>query len=245
MRIKGSLWVTCLVAASVVINFFCGGQEWVGASDPSSKAPGTSIVKDSDKAEQGMEAVPMTLGFSENSRKELISAVIDAVRAAVNGKKVSHDAVENIELQVKAGCFVTLKNHGRLRGCIGRFTSGDPLLKTAREMAVASATLDERFRHDPITPAEVDQLEVEISVLSPLRRVSDPMKEIELGRDGILIRDKGRSGTFLPQVATETKWSLEEFLGHCSRDKAMLGWDGWKSPSAEVFAYTVTILGEQ
>ena len=71
------------------------------------------------------------------------------------------------------------------------------------------------------------------------------MDEIKLGRDGVVVKDKGRSGTFLPQVATETGWSLEEFLGHCASDKAGLGWQGWKSPTAEVFAYTATIIEEK
>jgi AMMECR1 domain-containing protein len=78
-----------------------------------------------------------------------------------------------------------------------------------------------------------------------MRRVRDPMKEIQLGSDGIVIEDQGRSGTFLPQVATETGWSLEEFLGHCSRDKAGLGWEGWKNPRARIYSYTVTIIQDE
>lgn len=183
--------------------------------------------------------------FSERSRAELPAIARAAVKAAVEGSEQPSKAVDDPELQVKAGCFVTLKNRGRLRGCIGRFVSDDPLWKTVRAMAKASAKEDTRFASNPIRPDEVPHLDVEISVLSPLRRVKDPLKELRLGKDGIIIRDKGRSGTFLPQVATETGWSLEEFLGHCAREKAGLGWDGWRSPTAEIWAYTVTIIEEE
>ena len=155
-----------------------------------------------------------------------------AAKAAVEGSWVSYDPSENPELQVKAGCFVTLKNDGVLRGCIGRFTSNEPLWKTVREVAVSSATRDTRFSHNPVLPAEIPHLEIEISVLSPMRKISRPLEEIELGRDGIVVEDHGRSGTFLPQVATETGWSLEEFLSHCASDKAGIGRQGWKSPTA-------------
>jgi AmmeMemoRadiSam system protein A len=188
---------------------------------------------------------PLTLAFSSQSRKELISMAREAVQAATAGNWVSHDPSRNPELQVKAGCFVTLKNQGRLRGCIGCFQTDEPLWKTVREMAVSSATMDARFRHDPITTGELPHLDVEISVLSPLRPIARPLEELKLGRDGIVIQDKGRKGTFLPQVAQQTGWSLEEFLGHCSHDKAGIGWDGWKSPTARIFAYTATIVSEK
>ncbi|MEJ2718404.1 MAG: AmmeMemoRadiSam system protein B [Deltaproteobacteria bacterium] len=189
-------------------------------------------------------AEPRKISFSEESTKELVSMARSAVKSAVDGSWVKYDPSDNPELQVRAGCFVTLKNNGKLRGCIGRFTSEDPLWRLVREMAVSSATRDYRFAGNPIKPSEVPDLDVEISVLSPPHRVTDPLKEIELGRDGIIVRDKGRSGTFLPQVATETGWNLEEFLGHCARDKAGLTWDGWKSPTAKVFTYTATIVHE-
>ncbi len=187
---------------------------------------------------------PLELKFSPDSVKELLRSARESAKAAVEGRWVSYDPSDNPELLVHAGCFVTLTNQGKLRGCIGRFSTDEPLWKTVREMAVAAATMDDRFRNDPIKPEEFDRLKVEVSVLSPLRRVSDPIKEIALGRDGIVIRDKGMSGTFLPQVAEETGWSLEEFLGHCARDKAGLGWDGWKSPTAKVYAYTATVMHE-
>jgi AmmeMemoRadiSam system protein A len=145
-------------------------------------------------------------------------------------------------LQESLGCFVTLKDHGQLRGCIGRFTSEAPLWKTIQEMAVAAATKDFRFMGNPITPEELGDISVEISALSAPEEVADPLKEIELGRDGIIVEKGANRGTFLPQVATETGWSLEEFLGHCARDKAGIGWDGWKDPDTKVYRYTATIV---
>lgn len=188
---------------------------------------------------------PLALSFSDQARRELLSLARSAVNAAVNGEWVAFTPSNTAELQVKAGCFVTLKTNGKLRGCIGRFQSDQPLWKTAREVAIASATDDPRFADSPIKPQETSELEIEISVLSPMRRVTDPLEEIKLGRDGIVIEDQGRMGTFLPQVAIETGWSLEEFLGHCARDKAGLAWDGWKSPTAQIYAYTATIVREQ
>jgi AmmeMemoRadiSam system protein A len=175
----------------------------------------------------------------------LIAMARETVKRAVSGEWIDYAKSDNPELQVKAGCFVTLKNKGRLRGCIGRFESTEPLWKTVREIAVASATKDSRFFGDPIKPEEVPELDVEISVLSPPKLISDPLKEVKLGAHGIIIRDRGRSGTFLPQVATETGWTLEQFLGHCARDKASLGWSGWQKPSAKVYTYTATIIEEK
>ncbi len=143
-------------------------------------------------------------------------------------------------LRMHAGAFVTLKEKGELRGCIGRFTANSPLYKVIRDMAIAAATEDTRF--EPVSIAEIDRLEIEISVLSPMKKISSP-DEIILGKHGIYIRKGYLSGTFLPQVATETGWSREEFLGHCSREKAGLGWEGWKS--AELFTYEACVFSER
>jgi AmmeMemoRadiSam system protein A len=109
-------------------------------------------------------------------------------------------------------------------------------------MAVASATKDYRF--DRVSATEMNQIDIEISVLTPMQKVSD-VNKIRLGTDGIYIRKGSRSGTFLPQVATDTGWNLEEFLGHCARDKAGIGWDGWKEPDTEIFVYQAFVFGEE
>lgn len=142
-------------------------------------------------------------------------------------------------LKKSSGAFVTLNKKHNLRGCIGRFFSDEALYKVVQEMAIAAATQDYRFQQ--VTAEELDVISIEISVLTPLKKVQS-IDEIELGRDGIYIKKGQQSGTFLPQVATETGWTKEEFLGHCSRDKAGIGWDGWKN--AEIFTYRAIVFSE-
>jgi len=141
---------------------------------------------------------------------------------------------------IPAGAFVTLKENGQLRGCIGSFNPEQPLYKVVQSMAIASATEDYRF--SPVKSTEVSSLEIEISVLTPLKKISS-INEIVLGKHGIYIKKGGRSGTFLPQVATGTGWNLEEFLGHCAQDKAFIGWDGWKD--ADIFTYEAIVFEEK
>ncbi len=134
------------------------------------------------------------------------------------------------------GVFVSIYVKNKLRGCIGGFAKKKTLNEMVQEMAV-SASHDRRF--DPIKPNELDKMELEISVLSPLKKI-DSVNEIELGKHGIYIKQGNNSGTFLPQVAVKTGWDLEEFLGHCSRDKAGIGWGGWKN--AEVYVYEAIVF---
>jgi hypothetical protein len=107
-------------------------------------------------------------------------------------------------------------------------------------MAIASSTQDTRFL--PVESKEIPELEIEISVLTPMRRISS-IDEFVLGKHGIYMRKGYRSGTFLPQVAAETGWTKEEFLGHCAQDKAGFGWNGWKD--AELFVYEALVFGEE
>ena len=155
----------------------------------------------------------------------------------VRGKHLSLEQVSGYPplLQQQRGAFVTLYKGKKLRGCIGRMTANLPLFKLVRDMAEAAALYDDRFL--PLQKEELGDLEIHISVLSPLEEIRDA-GQIQLGKHGILVESRGRSGVFLPQVATETGWSLEEFLGHCSRDKAGLGWEGWKT--ARIFIFSTT-----
>lgn len=145
-------------------------------------------------------------------------------------------------LKMKAGAFVTLKKGGELHGCIGHFEADKPLYQIVQQMAVASSTHDYRF--PTVTANELKNIDIEISVLTPMQKISD-VNKIRLGTDGIYIKKGGRAGTFLPQVATDTSWSLEEFLGHCARDKAGIGWDGWKDKDAEIFVYQAFVIDEK
>lgn len=137
------------------------------------------------------------------------------------------------------GAFVTLNKDGQLRGCIGRFDPNEPLYQVVQDMTISSATKDYRFT--PVTPPELDKINIEISVLTPLQKIDD-INKIILGKHGIYIKKGFQSGTFLPQVADQTGWTVEEFLGHCARDKANLGWDGWKD--ADLYIYEAIIFHE-
>jgi hypothetical protein len=143
-------------------------------------------------------------------------------------------------LKQQAGAFVSLHTGDRLRGCIGNFISERPLYLLVQEMTVASATRDRRFA--PVEAPELEYIDIEISVLSPLRKIRD-IGEFQLGKHGIYMTLNGRSGTFLPQVASETGWTTESFLGHCARDKAGIGWDGWKK--ADLFVYEAVVFREE
>ncbi len=182
-------------------------------------------------------------GFSldEREKQSLLRIARSAVGETVGYKGPPHEdpAGFSERLREPLGCFVTLKIDGALRGCIGRFESTGPLYELVREMATAAASQDYRFR--PVDAAEVPKIEIEISVLSPMKKISS-LDEIELGRHGIYLKKGYNTGTFLPQVATETGWTKEEFLGHCAKDKAHIGWDGWKD--AEIYTYEAYVFGE-
>lgn len=143
-------------------------------------------------------------------------------------------------LKEPAGAFVSLFMGGRLRGCIGSFAPTNPLYAVVEEMTLAAAIRDTRFV--PVEEPELEYIDIEISVLSPLKLISS-VDEIELGKHGIYMIKDGQSGTFLPQVADDTGWSLEEFLGHCAKDKAGIGWEGWKE--AELYTYEAIIFSEK
>jgi AmmeMemoRadiSam system protein B/AmmeMemoRadiSam system protein A len=178
----------------------------------------------------------------ERDKSLLLSMARQAVEAVVERKDPPpvDPGTLSEALRAPCGAFVTLNKNHALRGCIGRFDATEPLYKVVRMMAVAAATQDPRF--SPVESAEIPDLEIEISVLTPMRRIHS-IDEFELGRQGIYMKSGNRSGTFLPQVAGETGWTKEEFFGHCSQDKAGMGWDGWKS--AELYVYEALVFGEK
>lgn len=142
-------------------------------------------------------------------------------------------------LRQPAGAFVSLYAGERLRGCIGNFDPGQALWQVVQEMTVAAASKDPRF--SPVEVPELPYISIEISVLTPLRKI-ESIEEFELGRHGIYMKKDGRSGTFLPQVAESSGWNREEFLEHCANDKAGIGREGWKT--AELFVYEAIVFGE-
>ncbi len=164
--------------------------------------------------------------LSARDKKNLLSIARRTLNSYLTGKKIpSLNAADfSHELLIHTGAFVTLHKDGKLRGCIGSLNSNKPLIDLVQEMVITSAMHDIRF--SPVKADELDDIEIEISVLTPLRKISS-VNEITLGKHGIYLKKGPNAGTFLPQVATQTNWTLEEFLGHCARDKAGLAWDGW------------------
>lgn len=182
--------------------------------------------------------------MDDKQKQTLLKVARDTVRAVIKREPAEVPQSDDPELNAPCGCFVTLKNHGRLRGCIGQFTSDSPLIELVGQMAKASATGDPRFFADPISAGELGKLDVEISVLSPLQRTDKPLS-LRLGVDGIYIKRGRFSGCFLPQVATETGWSKEEFLSYCCAHKAGLAPDAWKKPDTEVYLFTADVFGAE
>ncbi len=180
--------------------------------------------------------------MNEAQKKILLKVARDTVEAVIKRVPTQTPESDDPELNAHCGCFVTLKNQERLRGCIGQFTSESPLIELVADMAKASATGDPRFFADPISTGELEQLGIEISVLSPLKRTDEPL-DLRLGIDGIYIKRNGASGCFLPQVATETGWSKEEFLSYCCAHKAGLPADAWKDAETEVYLFTAEVFG--
>ncbi|NLA50353.1 MAG: AmmeMemoRadiSam system protein A, partial [Bacteroidales bacterium] len=181
--------------------------------------------------------------FTEAEINELLNIARNNIKTVLaEGKRTTaaDPAKAPPALRQPMGAFVTIRIDGKLRGCIGRFTSSDPLCEVVRSSAVSSAFEDPRF--SPLTSEEFEKCDLEITVLGPLKKIKS-IDEIILGKHGIYIRKDQRSGTMLPQVATEQGWNVEEFLGFTSREKAGLDWDGWKD--AEIFIYEGLVLGEK
>jgi len=181
------------------------------------------------------------VSFTREEKEQLFRIARNSISSFLNENRkyvVDSNTVPD-GLKNKMGAFVTLKIDGNLRGCIGRFISEEPLYEVVNEMAAASAFDDTRF--EPLSKEEYKKISIEISVLGPLRKISD-ISEIVPGKHGIYIKKDFRSGTMLPQVLTENHWTIEQFLGYTSRDKAGLGWDGWKS--ADLYIYEAVVLEE-
>ncbi len=175
-------------------------------------------------------------------RKRLLEVARQTLRAVLNGEPPPEFDIQNKDLQVERGVFVTYKNKGRLRGCIGRFVPHQPLWKLAGEMAVAAAH-DRRFVGDPITSEEEPEIGIQISVLSPMVRVKDPLNFVP-GIHGLYIRRGRRTGTYLPQVATEQGWDRRTFISHLCRRKIGIAPDAWKDDETQVYIYSAQVFGD-
>ena len=177
--------------------------------------------------------------FTQEEKEKMIATARSSIYSYLGLKYDGDDSPVGVLKEKGYGVFVTLNLNGKLRGCIGRFTSPSSLHSTIREMARSAAFDDPRF--PALSKKEAPEIEIEVSVLSPLKRIQS-IDEFKLGRDGIYMIKGYNHGTFLPQVAKETGWNTEEFLGHCARDKAGIGYYGWKD--AELYTYQTEVVKE-
>jgi AmmeMemoRadiSam system protein A len=179
--------------------------------------------------------------FLDDAQKTfLLSLARDAVAAAVSSpRREARPATTDPVLLARRGAFVTLKVGGELRGCIGYPLPYKPLAETVAEMAVAAATHDYRF--DPVGPEDLARLDIEISVLTLPKPVAD-VKEIEVGRHGIIVSLGRNSGLLLPQVPEEYGWDLETYLRHGCQ-KAGLPANAWKT-GAKIETFEAQVFSE-
>jgi len=179
--------------------------------------------------------------LNAEQQKKLLSIARRTIEDYVKERKRAEVTETDPELLKEKGAFVTLRKGENLRGCIGNIIGHGPLYLTVRDMAIASSTEDPRF--PPVTPNELKDIKIEISVLSEPRRITNP-DEIELGVHGVIIKRGFRSGVFLPQVATETGWTKEEFLSNLCAHKAGLSTDAWMDKKTEIYIFTAQVFEE-
>lgn len=181
--------------------------------------------------------------LNDEEKNELLKIANETVRSFVVNGTVPQFNITDERLKRKQGAFVTLYKNGNLRGCIGLIEPSDkPLWQVVRDMAVAACSQDPRF--NPVTKDELSNLHYEVSVLS-VPQVIDDWHKIVLGRDGVIIQKDFHSGVFLPQVATETGWSLEEFLAQLCWQKAELAPDEYKSKDVILKVFTAQVFSPE
>jgi AmmeMemoRadiSam system protein A len=180
--------------------------------------------------------------LNDAQRKRLLGIARESITSFVrDGKRKSFQEKDPV-LNKPMGAFVTLHENGQLRGCIGNMVGSLPLYQTVANMAIEAATGDPRF--PVLSPAEIDRIDIEISVLSPLKRVSG-YQDIRIPGHGVIVKSAFGGGVYLPQVATETGWTREEFLTSLCGQKAGISPDAWKDGSAELYVFTAEVFGEK
>jgi uncharacterized protein len=178
--------------------------------------------------------------LTKKEQKELLKIARDTIVSFVTTGKVPAVVTASKGLQAANGCFVTIKQHGQLRGCIGNFVSDQPLYRLVQEMAVSAATRDPRFY--PMKQQDLTEFDLEISVLSPLT-LAESMDEIQVGTHGIYLVRGSYRGVLLPQVATEYGWDRDTFLKHTCL-KAGLPENAWKK-DCQIYLFSAQVFGEK
>lgn len=183
----------------------------------------------------------MDFELSDGEKKILLRVARDTLEVWIKDRKRPAPPDAQGNLKVQTGAFVTLHKNGQLRGCIGNMIGQAPLIETIRNMAIAASTEDPRF--PPVKKEELSDIDIEISVLSPMKRIND-VSEIEVGKHGILLGRGWNQGVLLPQVATEQGWDRTAFLQHTCL-KAGLSPDDWKDPETIIEIFSAQVFGEK
>lgn len=184
------------------------------------------------------------MNLSDEHQRRLLDLARASVRAALTGEEPPA-LPEEEELRQSAGCFVSLhaiEGH-RLRGCVGRLDAKGPLAEVVAAMAQAVLE-DPRFIESPVTVDELPGLEIELSILSPLRPAEHPL-DFDPAMDGIYLTFGDRSGCFLPQVARETGWSKQQLLDRLCTEKLGLSPLAWKHPNSRLYRFTALLVGPE
>ena len=197
------------------------------------------MVKDNKrKVEESKEMKEL---LNTKQRKELLKLARDTITFYLDEGKPLDRSTDDETLKEVMGVFVTLRRNHQLRGCIGNIIGTKPLYLGVRDMAIAAATQDPRFK--TVTKDELEDIHIEISVLSPLKKVTST-DEITLGKHGVLVKDTYRSGVYLPQVATETGWSKVEFMNSLCGQKAGMESSAWKNGKCDIYIFNAEVFEE-
>jgi len=179
--------------------------------------------------------------LSKSERQFLLEVARASAGAAVRHETApKHGDCPPVVLR-PSGAFVTLRENNELRGCIGYIEAVKPMVDTVRDVAAKAATSDPRFA--PVSPEELPAIEIEISIISPMKRIQS-VDEIEVGKHGLLLERGMYRGLLLPQVATEYGWDRETFLNQTAR-KAGLEPTAWKKPGTTIYTFTAEIFDER
>lgn len=181
----------------------------------------------------------MNGNLSDTEKAKLLAIARECIISHVKGTQAPKFDITEENLAANRGCFVTIKSGGKLRGCLGQFTSEKPLHHLVREMAIAAATRDPRFY--PLQSGDLENIELEISVLSPLTKI-DSIEEIEVGKHGLYIEKNFYRGVLLPQVAVEYGWDRNTFLEQTCL-KAGLEKNDWKEET-DIYIFSAEVFGE-
>jgi hypothetical protein len=197
-------------------------------------APDVNTLPSDNKEEKPM--------YNEAQRKELLKIARETIKLYLETGKRYEPKVSDELLKADMGAFVTLHKKGELRGCIGHMIASGPLYLTVRDMAIAASTEDPRFA--PVTASELKDIDLEISALSPMRKVAGP-EEVKIPGNGVMVRMGWRSGVYLPQVADEPGWDKEEFMNSLCGHKAGIPMNAWKTGACDIYIFTAEVFGEK